>query len=79
MASAAVSLVLFVRERLKAPISLRAAVRDGRLKQWSNVVVAAGHGMLGMTQGPVTGKIVSDLLSGRDPGIDIQSISPNRF
>ena len=51
----------------------------GRPKNWTNVIVAAGHGMLGMTQAPVTGKIVSDLLSGRNPYIDIRPLSPNRF
>jgi D-amino-acid dehydrogenase len=35
-----------------------------------NVVVAAGHCMLGLTNGAATGKLVSELLTGSEPHID---------
>lgn len=51
----------------------------GRAKKWKNVIVASGHGMLGMTQGPITGKLVAELCENSSPGLDISALSPNRF
>jgi len=51
----------------------------GEIPAWPNVVVAAGHGMLGMTEGPVTGKIVADLVSGAAPLLDLSLLAPDRF
>ena len=36
-----------------------------------DVYVAAGGGHVGMTMGPVSGRIISDLVAGRDPDIDL--------
>jgi D-amino-acid dehydrogenase len=36
----------------------------------ANVVVAAGHGMLGVSMAPATGKLVAELLSGAAPHLD---------
>src|SRR5206468_991303 len=36
-----------------------------------NVIYAFGHGHVGMTAAPMTGKIVADLVVGRPPSIDI--------
>jgi len=36
-----------------------------------DVYLGFGHGHLGLTQGPVTGRILADLVAGRDPGIDL--------
>jgi D-amino-acid dehydrogenase len=35
-----------------------------------NVVIAAGHGMLGLSMAPATGQLVAELLDGRPPHID---------
>ena len=43
-----------------------------------DVVFAFGHGHLGLTQGPVTGRIAADLLAGRDPGLDLAPYRPGR-
>jgi D-amino-acid dehydrogenase len=42
-------------------------------------VVATGHNMLGVTLGPVTGKVVADLLVGGDPGVDLRPFAAERF
>ncbi len=42
------------------------------------VYCAFGHGHLGMTEGPVTGRLIADLVAGRDPGLDIAAFSPGR-
>jgi D-amino-acid dehydrogenase len=44
-----------------------------------DVVYAFGHGHVGMTAAPMTGRIVADLVAGRRPAIDISSFSPARF
>lgn len=44
-----------------------------------NVIVAAGHNMLGLSMAPATGKLVAELLGGRAPHLDARPYSPNRF
>jgi len=44
-----------------------------------DVIYAFGHGHVGMTAAPMTGRIVADLLSGRAPAIDIAPFAPERF
>jgi D-amino-acid dehydrogenase len=45
----------------------------------SNLIVATGHAMLGMTLGPGTGKLVADLACEREPSLDPVPYSPARF
>jgi D-amino-acid dehydrogenase len=42
-------------------------------------VVATGHAMIGISLGPVTGRIVADLVEGRALGVDVSALSPSRF
>jgi len=44
-----------------------------------DVIYAFGHGHVGMTSAPMTGKIVADLVTGRPPSIDIRPFSAGRF
>ena len=43
----------------------------GAVRGHRDVYVAAGGGHVGMTMGPVSGRIVADLVAGRDPDIDL--------
>jgi glycine/D-amino acid oxidase-like deaminating enzyme len=43
------------------------------------IYLGFGHGHLGLTQGPVTGRILADLIAGRDPGIDMTPYRPDRW
>ena len=43
------------------------------------VFIAAGHGHLGLTGAPHTGRIVAALMSGEDAGIELAPFSPARF
>jgi D-amino-acid dehydrogenase len=45
----------------------------------SDVFYAFGHGHVGMTAAPMTGKIVAELVAGRPPSIDIAPFAPSRF
>ena len=44
-----------------------------------DVVYAFGHGHVGMTAAPMTGKIVADLVARRPPSIDIAPFAAGRF
>jgi D-amino-acid dehydrogenase len=51
----------------------------GRSRATPDVIHAFGHGHVGMTSAPMTGKIVADLVAGRPPSIDIAPFAPGRF
>jgi D-amino-acid dehydrogenase len=51
----------------------------GRLKNYENLTVAAGHAMVGMSLGPATGKIVSQIISNDTPQIMHSTLNPDRF
>lgn len=44
-----------------------------------NVMIAAGHNMLGLTMAPGTGKLVSEILSGESPHVDPYPYRVSRF
>ena len=44
-----------------------------------NLIVATGHAMLGMTMGPITGKIVSEIIVGDKHSIDLTPLKFGRF
>ena len=45
----------------------------------ADVVHAFGHGHVGLTAGATTARIVADLVSGRDPGLDLAPYAARRF
>lgn len=45
----------------------------------SAVVYAFGHGHLGLTLGPITGRLVADLIAARPPLLDVTPYSATRF
>lgn len=51
----------------------------GRAPGIANLIIASGHGMLGMTMSAGTADIVADLLVGRASAVDIQPFDPARF
>jgi len=51
----------------------------GRTAKFSNLVVATGHAMMGMSLSPITGKIVSEIVSGENPSFDLSRLSPDRY
>jgi D-amino-acid dehydrogenase len=51
----------------------------GRPKNWSNLVVATGHGMWGLTLAPSTGLAVSQLVLEGKSKSDLSAFSPDRF
>lgn len=51
----------------------------GRTQQYDNIVIAAGHAMMGMSLGPITGKLVSEVIAGDTPSIPLDLLSPDRY
>lgn len=51
----------------------------GRSARYKNLVVAAGHAMLGVSLAPATGMLAAQLLAGEAPAIDLRLLRPERF
>lgn len=51
----------------------------GRLKKNPNIILATGHGMMGMSLGPATGKLISEIISGKSASMDLNAFNPDRF
>jgi len=51
----------------------------GRAENFENLTVAAGHAMIGVSLGPVTGRIASNIVLRKDPGFDLNPLRLNRF
>lgn len=80
---------IYLEEPEAAPVldewwGWRPMVFDGkpiidRSPAFDNVVIAAGHGMLGLSMAPGTGRLVADLIGGRTPLIDLAPYAATRF
>ncbi len=51
----------------------------GRTKRRKNLILATGHSMMGLSLGPATGKLVSELLLGEPISVDLSLFDPDRF
>ena len=51
----------------------------GRSKKIANLVLATGHSMMGLSLGPGTGKLVSELVNQEKTSIGIDAFTPERF
>ena len=50
----------------------------GRHSSYKNLVIASGHSMMGWSLGPVTGKLVSEIISNKKKSISIEPFNPER-
>ena len=51
----------------------------GRPAGTSGLILATGHGMSGISHGPISGELIAQLASGETPEIDLAPFSPDRF
>jgi D-amino-acid dehydrogenase len=51
----------------------------GRTRRFPNLIVASGHAMMGLSLGPGTGLLVSDLVARRQPSMSLERFDPDRF
>jgi D-amino-acid dehydrogenase len=71
-------------EKMELWAGLRPCTPDGlpilgRPYALHNLIVASGHAMLGMSLGPVTGKLVAQLTCGETPDLDLRPFRLERF
>ncbi len=51
----------------------------GRPESCDNLTIAAGHAMIGISLGPVTGKLVSQIICGEKTDVDLKPLRVERF
>lgn len=51
----------------------------GRFQRYPNLIGATGHAMMGISLGPITGKLVAELISDQTPSADLAMVCPDRF
>jgi D-amino-acid dehydrogenase len=51
----------------------------GRTAKFSNLIIATGHAMMGLSLGPISGQLVSEIVSGEKPSFDLTLLNPDRY
>ncbi len=51
----------------------------GRTRRHPNLLVATGHAMMGLSLGPITGRVVAEMLAGERPAFDLALLDPERY
>ena len=61
------------------PVSPDGMPYIGKTPRVDNLVVATGHAMMGLSLAPVTGKLVTEILTNRRSSIALGALAPGRF
>ncbi len=76
----------FRPEHLSGPVwcGLRPCSPDGmpyvgRTAKAENVILATGHAMMGMSLGPITGRLVAEIVAGDSASLPLELLSPDRY
>jgi D-amino-acid dehydrogenase len=51
----------------------------GRTNHWKNLTVAAGHAMMGISLGPITGQLTTQIVTGERTSVSVERLSPDRY
>lgn len=51
----------------------------GRTARFANLSIASGHAMMGLSLGPITGQLISQVLLGQTPSLPLGPLSPDRY
>jgi D-amino-acid dehydrogenase len=51
----------------------------GRVSRFANLSVATGHAMMGMSLGPITGKLIAETFSGEPLSCSLEGLNPDRY
>lgn len=71
------------QEKAEAQCGLRPVTPDGlpyigKTSKWENLTLATGHAMMGWSLGPATGLLVSEIINGKKPSLDLNVYNPDR-
>lgn len=71
-------------EEIQPWVGLRPVTPDGlpyigRTNHWKNLTVATGHAMMGLSLGPITGQVTTQILAGEKTSVPIERLSPDRY
>jgi len=61
------------------PVSADGLPFLGRSAHYRNLIISAGHAMLGMSLGPATGLLVSEIVQGKKTSLPLEIFSPDRY
>ncbi|MFI5184328.1 MAG: NAD(P)/FAD-dependent oxidoreductase, partial [Vicinamibacteria bacterium] len=50
----------------------------GRTARYSNLLLGTGHAMVGVSLGPITGRLLGEMLGGEPASLDVRGLDPNR-
>ena len=51
----------------------------GRTAKFTNLSLATGHAMMGLSLGPITGRVMAEIISGEKPKFDLAQLLPDRY
>jgi D-amino-acid dehydrogenase len=54
-------------------------IDEGEIRRYPKIYVAAGHAMLGYTMGPITGRLISEMIAGKPLSLAPEPLSLERF
>ena len=61
------------------PVSPDGLPYIGITKQHKNLLVATGHAMMGWSLGPITGKLIQELVDGQKASVNLNALHPERW
>lgn len=61
------------------PVSPDGLPYIGRTRRAENLSINAGHAMMGLSLGPISGKLMSEVLAGETPSLDLALLDPDRY
>lgn len=61
------------------PVSSDGMPFIGRTKRLPNLLFATGHGMMGLSLGPITGRLIAQILTRQKPEIPLELMDPERY
>jgi len=51
----------------------------GRTARFDNLIFATGHGMMGMSLGPISGRLIGEVLANEPCSVPLELLSPDRY
>ena len=60
------------------PISPDGLPYIGKTKRYKNITIASGHAMMGWSLGPITGKLVAEIITNKKLSMNIDAFNPDR-